>query len=100
MCLVLCHVVDAVRDDLPMAGTREIVIVDNRWFDCIGHAFPMKIAQHFVLFRIDADHGMSSGDVLLFQLCNVFKLSVAISMLTHRSLNADLILGLFHSPKR
>jgi len=42
---VLCHVVDAVRDHLAVGVAREIMIINNRWLDCISDSVTMKTAQ-------------------------------------------------------
>ena len=62
------------------------MIVDDRRFDCISHAVAMEIAQHFLLFCVDAVHGLAGFEVLLLQFCDPFKLNIAVCMLTHRSL--------------
>jgi len=45
----------------------------------------MKIPQHFLLFRDDADHWMPAAEILFFQFGDLLKLCVAIGMLSHRS---------------
>ena len=83
--LVLGDVIDTVRNDLSSAGTGEIVIVDDSRFDRVGHPVAMEIPQHFLLFRVDADHRMPGAEILFFQCGDPFKLGVAIGMLSHRS---------------
>ena len=40
----------AVRDDFSVAGTCQIMVVDDHWFDRVGHSFAMKISQLFLVF--------------------------------------------------
>ena len=75
---------DAVRDQFPLAGTAEIMV---ECFDCLpreGFARTIEIAQQFLFFRVDADHGIARGLVFISQFGNVFKLSVAVGMMPHR----------------
>ena len=69
-------------NDFAVALTGEIVIVDDRRFDRVGDAIAMEIAEHFLLFRVDADHGAAGVESLLLQFSDVFKLSVAVGVLS------------------
>src|SRR5206468_11048304 len=61
------QVVDAVRDQLALTGAAEIVAEGFDGLLGVGWAGAMKIPQQFLLFRIDADHGIAGGLVLLPQ---------------------------------
>ncbi|MEZ6056921.1 MAG: recombinase family protein [Planctomycetaceae bacterium] len=70
------------------SGQRSGLDSCHRQFPCnpVGDAVSMKIAEHFLLFRVDADHGFAVVEVLLLQLRDPLELSVAVRVLAHRSL--------------
>src|SRR3972149_4163828 len=51
-----------------------------------GLAGAVKIPQQFLLFRVDADHGVARSLLFLPQACNVLELRVAVGMVSHRFL--------------
>ncbi len=81
--LISGKVVNAMRDDFAVRSAGEIVIVNNRRLDAVGHAVAVEISEQFLLFRVDADDGTSRFEVLLFELGDLFELCIAVGMLSH-----------------
>lgn len=65
--LVLCHVVNAVRDDLPFCVALKVVVVDLAWLLGVGRTAAVKVAQHFFLFGVDAQHRKPIPDERLLE---------------------------------
>ena len=82
------QVVDAVRDQLAVARAAEVVVEGLDGLLGIGLAGAVEIPQQFLLFRVDADHGVARGLVLLPQPRDVLELGVAVGMVSHRFLLA------------
>ena len=85
-CLISGKIVNAMRDDFAAGSTGEIVIVDNRRLDAVGHAVTVKIPEQFLLFRVDADDGTSCFERVLFEFSDLFELWIAVGMLSHGSI--------------
>lgn len=76
-------VVDAVGDHLTIAIAGEVMVIDLRGFDGIRYPFTVKVAQQFLLFGVNADHGFACLQVGLFELGNLFKLGITVGVLPH-----------------
>jgi hypothetical protein len=76
-------VVDAVGDHLAIAIAGEVMVIDRSGFDGIRHTFTVKIAQQFLLFGVNADHGFACLQVGLLELGNLFKLGITVGVLSH-----------------
>ena len=55
-CCVFAQVVNSMRNDLAIAGTGEVMVIDDNRFYRINNAFTIKITQQFFLFGVDTDH--------------------------------------------
>ena len=73
-----------MRNQLALARRAKVVIERFDGFGREGRASPMKIAQQFLLFRIDGNHRIASSLILASYPRNVFKLGVAVGMMAHR----------------
>ncbi len=71
-------VVDAIGDNLPIRMTPEVVIESMNEPTCAARTRPVEIAKEFLLFRVDADDWKVPEFIVLSQVCDHSKLSVAI----------------------
>src|SRR3990172_5157440 len=80
------QVINAVRDELALARTAEVMVEGLDGLRRKGLAGAVKIPQQFLLFRVDADHGVARILILVPQPRDVLELRVAVGMVSHRFL--------------
>lgn len=76
-------VVDAVRNQFALARAAEIMVEGLDGLLRKGLAGAVKITEQFLLFRVDADHGIAGLPVFPSQSRDVLELGVAVGMMTH-----------------
>jgi len=83
---VFAKVVDAMWNHCAIATAAAIVVVDDRRILSVCHSGSEEIPKHFLLLCVDTDNRFACFEELFFDLSYLFELSVAIGMLSHRSL--------------
>ena len=81
--VIVHHVIDPVRDQLPLARRAKIVVEGFHGLGGKGRPGPVKIPQEFLLFRVDGNHRIASRLILAPQACNVFELRIAVGVVAH-----------------
>ncbi len=84
--LIFSEIIEIVRNELAFSVTGKIMIVNGGGFSGICYNITVEVTQFLFLFRIHAQNRLARIKVFLLQSGNIFKLSVAILMLSHGSL--------------
>jgi len=81
---IISHIVDSVRDNLTVGERAEVVV--KRLGPSLAYyfAFPLEVANEFLLLGVDADDRNTNRGGLLSDICNVQKLGVPVLNILHR----------------
>ena len=87
------QIIDAMRNQLALAGTWEILIQDFDTGLGMGVTFASKVTDQFFLFGVDTDNRITGCQIVRLEASNVFKLGIAVRMCTHGFFLAGLALA-------
>jgi hypothetical protein len=82
--VLVAPVIDAVRNQLPLAGGAQIVVTGGHGLGGEGRASTGTMAQEFLLLRVARHHGIAGRRILASQACDVFALGVTVGLVAPR----------------